>query len=299
MPFTIKQIKDNKYKVCKKDNPNICFSKKGLSKRTANKQMKAIIISENKKGKGKPEDLNLYNDIKKEIYTKNPKHSLYRSAQIVKEYKKQGGEFENEDNNNKMNIPLWLKQKWITLNDYLKGNIVPCGQSKIENEYPLCRPLEIAKKLNKTQIKKMIKEKQELQEKPLITKKILKTDKFNIKPTLSGLGNNKFINQLNKINLKPEDYLLFSQELAKHNGYNPDLLKISKDNVHKLEYNNVPFGRVGYNDYIIYSWLEYNNKLPKGTAQKKRINYRKRAYKVMKETNDKFKASSLAFYLNW
>ena len=45
----IKQISPRRFKVCKVDNPNNCFSNKGLTKEKAIKQLKAIIISENKK----------------------------------------------------------------------------------------------------------------------------------------------------------------------------------------------------------------------------------------------------------
>jgi DNA adenine methylase len=45
MPYTIKKVQDG-YKVCKKDEPNTCFSKKGLSEEKAKKQEKAIIMSE-------------------------------------------------------------------------------------------------------------------------------------------------------------------------------------------------------------------------------------------------------------
>lgn len=49
MPYQVIH-KDKGFKVCKKDEPNKCFSKKGLSKKRAEKQMKAIIISELKGG---------------------------------------------------------------------------------------------------------------------------------------------------------------------------------------------------------------------------------------------------------
>ena len=49
MPYTIKKVKDG-YKVCKKGNESECFSKQGLPKERAEKQEKAIIISELKGG---------------------------------------------------------------------------------------------------------------------------------------------------------------------------------------------------------------------------------------------------------
>jgi len=50
MPFFIKHIGNDKYKVCKKANPKECYSKKGIPKRNAIKQMRAIGISEALKG---------------------------------------------------------------------------------------------------------------------------------------------------------------------------------------------------------------------------------------------------------
>jgi hypothetical protein len=42
----IKQVSPRGYKVCKEDEPDRCFSKKSLPKKTAVKQRIAIIISE-------------------------------------------------------------------------------------------------------------------------------------------------------------------------------------------------------------------------------------------------------------
>lgn len=49
MPYIIKKMKDG-YKVCKKDDLDTCFSKQGLPKERAEKQEKAIIMSELKGG---------------------------------------------------------------------------------------------------------------------------------------------------------------------------------------------------------------------------------------------------------
>ena len=100
----------------------------------------------------------LYDTVKKDIYEKYPKHSLFRSALIVKKYKELGGEYRDKKQESK--IDKWFNQKWVSVNDYYHDNkIVPCGssdtQKKFQN-YPLCRPLEIVKKLSDTQMKKMI-----------------------------------------------------------------------------------------------------------------------------------------------
>ena len=139
---------------------------------------------------GKPTNQKLYNEIKKRIYYENPKHSLFRSALLVKEYKDKGGEYDDESKPD-MNINKWFEQNWISLNDYYHNKSkVPCGSSNTEmkfNEYPLCRPLKIAESLTQEQMKKMIDEKNKLGKKHLITKDILGTDEFNIKSTKSGM----------------------------------------------------------------------------------------------------------------
>lgn len=131
----------------------------------------------------------LYEKIKNKVYQQIPKHSLYRSAIVQKEYQKQGGKYEDTKKKPPMNIKKWFKQDWISLNDYVRGDTVACGanNAKKYNEYPLCRPKAIAEQLTKTQIKKMIKEKTKIKEKPLKTEKVLKTKKYNIKPTNKGI----------------------------------------------------------------------------------------------------------------
>ena len=136
-----------------------------------------------------PTDLNLYNKIKKEVYAKYPKHSLFRSALLVNEYKKQGGEYSGKESNEKMNIKKWFGQEWISANDYLRDKIEPCGSSDTKtkyNEYPLCRPKKILEEMPKPQIKKLIEEKNKLKSGHLKTEKILNTKKYNIKSTKTG-----------------------------------------------------------------------------------------------------------------
>ena len=253
-------------------------------------------------GRAKPADNKLYNKIKDEVYKKNPKHSLYRSALIQKIYQSEGGKYIN-DKMPKMNIKKWFKQDWISLNDYLRGDIVPCGNSNTEdkfNEYPLCRPLKIAEKLSKGDIKKMIKEKNELKEKPLLTKKVLDRDDLNIKPTKTGLGKDgNFKKQLQKLNITEDEYLDYAKKIANIRGYDGKKLELANDGKHKLEYDGVKFGAVDYMDFILYLHLVKEGKLPYEEAIEKMTNYRKRAYKVMKATNNKYSASSLAYNLLW
>lgn len=48
MPYKIKKVKDG-FKVCKKDDESVCFSKKPLTKEKAKKQMAALYLNENNK----------------------------------------------------------------------------------------------------------------------------------------------------------------------------------------------------------------------------------------------------------
>lgn len=295
MPYTINKYKTG-FRVCKKDDVNKCFSKKPLTKTRAIKQMKAIIINE---ASGKPKNQKLYDEVKKEVYSKNKKHSLFRSALIQKIYRERGGTYE-DTKNPKMNINKWFKQKWISLNDFLRDKNVPCGSSNTEEkykEYPLCRPLEIARKLTKPQIKQMIDEKNKLKEKPLKTKSIIGTDKLNIKPTMTGLGAPKIKKPSNKL------LLLITQKVAQARGYDPKKLRLSKDKIHKLEYNDgnkwIKFGRVGYNDFPTYMYNHYLGNITYDEAVNKMRNYRKRAKRTMIKTQNRFSPASLSYFLLW
>jgi len=125
------------------------------------------------KGSAKPKDMKLYNRIKKEIYDKNPKHSLYRSAMVVKEYKRQGGEY-IDSLDDKKGIPKWFNENWLSANDYLRGKEVPCGANNAEKygEYPLCYAEERLKKFSKEELRELIDKKTELGKKHLPTKEI-------------------------------------------------------------------------------------------------------------------------------
>lgn len=250
-------------------------------------------------GFGKPLDEKLYNKIKKEVYKKNPKHSLYRSALIQKIYQSEGGEYEEGDKP-KMNIKKWFKQLWVSLPDYLNGDIVQCGNSKLEGIYPLCRPLAIAEKLSKSEIKKMIKEKNELKEKPLRTEKVINRKDVNIKPTNTGLGKSKFQKQLEKLNITQDEYLDYACKIAKLRGYDPKKLQLANDDKHKLIYNGVKFGAVGYNDFILYLHQVKEGKIPFEYAIEKMKNYRKRAENIKGDwKKDKESPNNLAINILW
>ena len=70
-----------------------------------------------KKDVVKPVDMKLYNEVKEQIMKDQPKHSLFRSARIQKEYKSKNGTYTNDKPEN-TGIKGWMKSEWISLNDF-------------------------------------------------------------------------------------------------------------------------------------------------------------------------------------
>ena len=60
-----------------------------------------------------PEPLNkeLYEKVKREIYSKYPEHSAYRSGLLVKEYKRQGGKYKGTETKT-TGLNRWFAEKW-------------------------------------------------------------------------------------------------------------------------------------------------------------------------------------------
>ena len=57
-----------------------------------------------------PTNKKLYEEVKKEIYAKYPKHSAYRSGLLVKEYKSRGGGYSGDKS--KGSLGRWFKEDW-------------------------------------------------------------------------------------------------------------------------------------------------------------------------------------------
>lgn len=258
-------------------------------------------------GCAKPLDKELYEKVKEKVYSKNPKHSLFRSGQVVKEYKKAGGEYDDEEAP-MMNIKKWFRQKWISLNDYYHNkDVVPCGNSNTEEkfgEYPLCRPLKIAESLKPEEMKKMIDKKNDLKTKPLITKKLLDTDKYNIKATNTGMGKDKFIRQLEEINYPVNKYLDKAKKVAEKEGYDPNKLSLANNNDNKLKYESPEgikyFGKAGYGDYLIWTFKENKGLVKEGYARMKRNVFRKSHGEMSKMYHlGKYSPNELSIRILW
>ena len=59
-----------------------------------------------------PINKELYEQVKKEVYAKYPKHSAYRSGLLVQEYKRRGGTYEGKKNSKK-GLEKWMAERWL------------------------------------------------------------------------------------------------------------------------------------------------------------------------------------------
>lgn len=112
-----------------------------------------------------PKDLSLYEKIKKEIYTKYPKHSAYRSGLLVKKYKE---EYQKKHKNNNAYIGekkkdsglnRWFEEVWLNQRNeigYKKKGDVYRPTVKVSSKTPIT-----FQELRPSQIKKAMKEKKE------------------------------------------------------------------------------------------------------------------------------------------
>ena len=58
-----------------------------------------------------PINKQLYAQVKREIYTKYPKHSAYRSGLLVQEYKRRGGAYRGKQNKDE-GLTHWFASEW-------------------------------------------------------------------------------------------------------------------------------------------------------------------------------------------
>ena len=105
-----------------------------------------------------PTDKKLYNKIKKEANSKFlAPTSIYKSAWVVREYKKRKGTFLNAKDKSK-GLLRWFREKWVDLNRPGKS----CGRKSSNEKGPLCRPTikitkntpKLAQNINKNKCKK-------------------------------------------------------------------------------------------------------------------------------------------------
>jgi hypothetical protein len=114
-----------------------------------------------------------------------------------------------------------------------------------------------------------------------------------------------FLRQLKKANMSPVEYLRQARRAANAAGYDGRALEFSDDDEHKLmiyDDKGTPrrFGRVGYNDYLLWKNEEAMGRVKSGYADQKR-NVFNRSHKKMpgEWKSDKFSPNMLALKILW
>jgi hypothetical protein len=106
----------------------------------------------------KPANPKLYERIKKRVYAKNPTHSAYRSATLVREYKKAGGTYEGaKPKKTEKGLGRWFKEDWRTekgKKTYKEGGTIFRPTKRITKDTP-----KTMGELSKTAKEKAIQEK--------------------------------------------------------------------------------------------------------------------------------------------
>ena len=110
--------------------------------------------------KNKPKDQKMYNRIKASVYKANPKHSAYRSGQIVKKYKaaykkKHGNASAYTGTKTKDGLTRWMKESWRTekgKKTYKEGGTIFRPTKRISKKTPATMS-ELTKKQKASAIK--------------------------------------------------------------------------------------------------------------------------------------------------
>ena len=101
------------------------------------------------------------------------------------------------------------------------------------------------------------------------------------------------------------EFLTSARKAASAAGYDPDALGLARDGKHKLEYKTpegriVKFGSKSNKDFIQYTDMERQGKIPKGKAAEHRRRYLARATKIKGDwKSDKYSPNNLAINILW
>jgi hypothetical protein len=129
-----------------------------------------------------PSDVELYNKSKEEVNKSYDKPSAYRSMAYTKTYLKNFREKYGDDKKaytgkNPEGLKRWRREKWIDVKSVLKDpkNPVACGNAPIKSgEYPLCMPVRQLAKYNESELRTLVRRKNELGRKTLVKETALR-----------------------------------------------------------------------------------------------------------------------------
>jgi hypothetical protein len=114
-----------------------------------------------------------------------------------------------------------------------------------------------------------------------------------------------FAKQLREIGIKPTEYLSAVKSLAAKNGYDPADVSFADTAEHKIAIKRpdggiTRAGRVGYGDFILWTYLEAHKKAAPGTAKQKRDTFQASHSKIKGDWKaDKYSPNNIALKLLW
>jgi hypothetical protein len=127
MPYELKKVKKDKFKVCKKDDKKVCFSKKGLSKKTAIKQKYAIEQSERRRfGMGRNTDIDTDDESVDKVKAKEKSRTSSNISELT---------MESEDQQVYENYKDQLEQYNLNNDEEIEPLDKELFLSKYENDY--------------------------------------------------------------------------------------------------------------------------------------------------------------------
>jgi len=129
-----------------------------------------------------PTDVALYNKSKEEVNKSYDKPSAYRSMAYTKTYlknflEKYGDDKKPYTGKNPEGLKKWRREKWVDVKSVLKDpkNPVACGNVDTKSgEYPLCMPVRQLAKYNESELKTLVRRKNELGRKTLVKETALR-----------------------------------------------------------------------------------------------------------------------------
>ena len=119
-----------------------------------------------------------------------------------------------------------------------------------------------------------------------------------------GSKDDAFTRQLAEVGMTSTDYLYTAKMQAHDAGYDANKLSLANDGIHKLKYESPTgikkFGRVKYNDFIIWKHLEQSGQVDPGYANMKRHVYQRSHEKISRiHKLDKYSPNALSLAINW
>jgi hypothetical protein len=118
-----------------------------------------------------------------------------------------------------------------------------------------------------------------------------------------GSKDDAFTKQLAEVGMTSTDYLYSAKMRAHDAGYDANKLSLANDGIHKLKYESPTgikkFGKVGYNDFIIWLHLEEQG-LDQGYAKMKRHTYHQSHEKISRiHKLERYSPNALSLAINW